>query len=139
MINPDLAGPYTMVTVSLVVLPVPAVRPAPMSGFVRDLVPVAHRLVAGVRLTGVRRAHHVDVPHAGIVGLDVALQFVQKCAMRLGRVGERLGPACFCHMKNYARALGFSQRSLMGCLASDSVNGRLRRSAPKCGIVEMRP
>ncbi len=47
---------------------------------------MTHGLVARVRLTGVRCAHNVDVPHAGIVRLDVALQFVQKRVMRLSGV-----------------------------------------------------
>ncbi len=71
--------------------------------------------MARVRLTGVRWAHNVDVPQAGVVRLDVALQFVQKRAMRLGRIGEGLRPACFCHAKNYAVALVVSHPMLMAC------------------------
>lgn len=104
-----------MVTVPMGILRLPAARAAATSGFVGDLVPVPHRLVARVRLTGVRRAHDVDVRHAGIVRLDVALQFMQKRAMGLGRISESLRPACFCHAKNYAVALAVSQPMLKWC------------------------
>ena len=65
--------------------------------------------MARVRLTRVRRADNVDVGRVGIVCLDVALQFVQKCAMRLGRVGERLRFACLCHAENYAEVFAVAQ------------------------------
>jgi hypothetical protein len=55
--------------------------------------------------------------HAGIVGLDVALQLVQKCAVRRGWVRERLRPACVCHARNYARVSAVAQPMLMACVA----------------------
>jgi hypothetical protein len=58
--------------------------------------------MALVGLTGVRRADHVDVGHVGIVGLDVALQLVQKRAVRLIWVGERFRRVCLWHATDYA-------------------------------------
>jgi|HubBroStandDraft_3_1064219.scaffolds.fasta_scaffold01446_5 hypothetical protein len=58
-----------------------------------------------VSLTRVGRAHHVYVGDPGIVGLDVALQLVQECLMRLSWVGERFGCTCLWHAANYGRAL----------------------------------
>jgi hypothetical protein len=55
-----------------------------------------------VGLTRVRRAQHVDVGDVGIVGLDVAFQLMDKRAMRLRRVGERLRSMCLRHTENYA-------------------------------------
>jgi hypothetical protein len=58
--------------------------------------------MALVSLTRVRRADHVDVGHVGMVGLDVALQLVQKRPMRLSGVGKRFGCVCLWHASNYA-------------------------------------
>jgi len=58
--------------------------------------------MAPVSMTRVRRTHHVDVGHVGIVGLDVALQLTQKRVMRLSWVGERLRCVCLRHTTNYA-------------------------------------
>jgi hypothetical protein len=67
--------------------------------------------MARVSLTRVRRAHHVDVADAGIVSLDVALQLVKKCAMRLSWVTERLRCVSLRHTSNYAEG-GRSRRHL---------------------------
>jgi hypothetical protein len=56
-----------------------------------------------VSLTRVRSAYHVDVGYVGIMGLDVALQLADERAMRLGRIGERLGCMCSGHTTDYAR------------------------------------
>ena len=88
-----------------------------ISRFVRDLIPVAHGLMAGVSMTRVRRAYHVDVGHVGIVSLDVALQLVEKRAMRLSGVGERLRSVCLRHIENYADEFTIMQPSLLPCLA----------------------
>jgi hypothetical protein len=55
-----------------------------------------------VGLPRVRRAHHVDVGHAGIVGLDVALQLMDERAVRLCWVGQCFGSMCLRHRGNYA-------------------------------------
>ena len=55
-----------------------------------------------VSLTGVRCAQHVNVGQVGIVRLDVSLQLVDKRAMRLSRVGQRLRRVCLGHPTNYA-------------------------------------
>lgn len=83
-----------------------AVRSVSLSRFVRNAVPVPYGLMALVGTTRVRHAHHVDIGHVGIVGFDVALQLADKRAMRLSRVGERLGCACSRHTTNYAQLRG---------------------------------
>ena len=55
-----------------------------------------------VSLTRVRRAQHVNVGQVGIVRLDVSLQLVDKRAMRLSGVGQRLRRVCLRHPTNYA-------------------------------------
>ena len=55
-----------------------------------------------VSLTRVRRAQHVNVGQVGIVRLDVSLQLVDKRAMWLSGVGQRLGRVCLRHATNYA-------------------------------------
>jgi len=55
-----------------------------------------------VSLTRVRRAQHVNVGQVGIVRLNVSLQLVDKRAMWLSGVGQRLGCVCLRHATNYA-------------------------------------
>jgi hypothetical protein len=55
-----------------------------------------------VSLTGVRCAQHVNVGQVGIVRLNVSLQLVDKRAMRLSGVGQRLRRVCLGHPTNYA-------------------------------------
>jgi hypothetical protein len=62
--------------------------------------------MALVSSTRVRRAHHVDVGHVGIVSLNVALQLAQKRVMRLSWIGERLRCVCLWHTTNYAELRG---------------------------------
>ena len=83
-----------------------------------------------VGLTGVRRADHVDVGHVGIVGLDVALQFVEKRAMRLGWVGERLRSACLRHPENYADVFVIAQPEVLPCRARRFSHSPRRRGKP---------
>jgi hypothetical protein len=52
----------------------------------------------------------LDIGHAGIGGLDVALQLVQKCAVPLGWVRERFRPAGLSAV---------AQPMLMACLAKE--------------------
>jgi len=75
-----------------------------VSGFVRDLVPVPDGLVVLVCLTCVGRAQNIDVGPVGVVGFDIAFQFVYERLMRLSWVGERLRGVCLGHMANYGRA-----------------------------------
>ena len=65
--------------------------------------------MAGVGLTRIRHAHHVDVGHV-VVGLDVALQFADQGAMRLGWVGERFRAVCLRHVENYADRVQATRR-----------------------------
>lgn len=85
---------------------------ARISHLVGHLVPVPYRFMTLVGLAGVRCTHHIDVGHVGIVGLDIALQLVDKCAMRLFWVGERLGSACLRHIANYADVSAITQPPL---------------------------
>ena len=67
---------------------------------------------------------HADVGHIGILGLDVALQFVQQRAMRLSGVGERLGFVCSRRMESYADEFFGVQHFLLPCPAGRSLNCR---------------
>jgi hypothetical protein len=69
--------------------------------------------MARVGLTGVRGTHHVDIAHVGMVGHNVALQFVNKRTMGLGWVGERLRSACLRHPENYADVLVIAQPEVL--------------------------
>jgi hypothetical protein len=89
--------------------------------------------MALVSLTRVRRAHHVDVGHVGIVGFDVALQLVEKGAMRLSWVGKRFGFACLRHTENYADVFGIMQPSLLPCPARWLVASASRESVKGSG------
>ena len=78
--------------------------------------------MALVGLAGVRRTHHIDVMGLGMVGLDVALQLVDKRAVRLFRVGKGFGSMCLWHTANYADAAAIAQLPLLP-VRSSTTNG----------------
>jgi hypothetical protein len=96
-----------------------------------------------VGLAGVRRTHHIDVGHVGIVRLDIALQLVDKRAVRLFWVGERLGSVCLRHIANYADVSAITQPPLLPCFASllavavfTDARKSLSRAIPRLGSAD---
>jgi hypothetical protein len=73
--------------------------------------------MALIGLAGVRRTHHIHVLGVGMVGLDVALQLVDKRVVRLFWVGKGFGSMCLRHTANYADAGTITQLPLLRCSA----------------------